>query len=139
MREVKVEFRCQGCGHLFVDEEREFCEAPPVGTSLATQKVRALHNAAQSGEYLSPTERIAAESVLKAMRAGTPLEEAKPVVAAMSEEERNRLTTELRTAYRHHLLAFNAKQRTDHQGTIDEYVEKGIKQFEEEWVKVSRA
>ena len=47
---VKTEFRCQACTHLFVDEEREFCEAPAVGKKLAAQKVAALHEAARTGD-----------------------------------------------------------------------------------------
>ena len=39
------EYRCMACGHLFIEEEREFCDAPPVGSVLAAQKVKALHEA----------------------------------------------------------------------------------------------
>jgi len=137
-RLVKTQFRCQGCTHLFIDEERQFCQAPAVGKKLAMQKVAALHEAAKTGDTLTPSERVAAESVLKAMRSGTPLEEVKPTLT-LSEEERNKLETELRRAHLHHLLAFNAKQRTDHPGPVNEYVANGIKQFEQDWVKASRA
>src|SRR5213079_2690965 len=60
---VKTEFRCQACTHLFIDEEREFCEAPAVGSRLAAQRVRALAEAKASGEYLRPKEDKAAESL----------------------------------------------------------------------------
>ena len=128
---VENEYRCQGCGHLFVNEEREFCIAPPVGEALQAQKMRALHEAAQSGEYLTPAERVAAESLIKSMGG--------EVKASLSEEERNRLTNELRTAYRHHLLAFNTGEREDHPGEIEAYVENGIKMLEAEWLKASRS
>lgn len=62
-RLVEVEFRCQTCGHLFVDEEREFCDAPPVGPKLAAQKVKALHEASQTGEYLRPEDQKIADAI----------------------------------------------------------------------------
>jgi hypothetical protein len=136
---VETEFRCQACTHLFVDEEREFCEAPAVGKKLATQKVAALHEAAKSGDALTPAERIAAESILKAMRSGTPLENVKTPRLTMTDDERNRLITELKKAHLQHLLEYNAKQRSDHPGPIEEYVKKGIEQNEQDWIKASRA
>jgi len=139
LKHVDTEFRCQACGHLFVDEERQFCEAPPVGKTLAAQKVRALHAAKQTGEYLTPSERIAAESVAKLIRGGTPIEEAKPTAVKLSEEELAKMRNELRRAHLHHLLAFNAKQRPDHPGPIEEYIENGIKQLEADWLKASQA
>lgn len=62
-RYVAVQLRCQGCGNLFVEEERTFCDAPPVGPKLAAQKARALYEARQSGESLSTKE----EQLVKAM------------------------------------------------------------------------
>jgi len=53
---VEVQFRCMTCGHLYIDEEREFCEAPPIGTPLAAQKARVIMEAKQKGEYLRPSE-----------------------------------------------------------------------------------
>jgi hypothetical protein len=93
-----------------------------------------LQEATQSGEHLTPVERIAAESLLKAMKSGT-----EPSLATLTEEERNKLVTELRTAYRYHLLAFNNHERPDHPGPIDEYVENGIKAMEQDWIKASRS
>ena len=139
-RLVKTQFRCQACTHLFIDEEREFCEAPAVGKKLAAQKVAALAQAAHSGDILTPIERAAAESILKSMRSGTPLEEAKPSnTLTMTEEERNKLENELRRMHLHHLLAYNAKQRPDHPGPIEEYIKKGIEENEQAWIKASRA
>jgi hypothetical protein len=129
---VQTEFRCQACTHLFVDEEREFCQAPAVGRNLAMQKVSSLAEAARMGDTLTPTERIIAKNLLKVDEAQTPS-------TIMTEEERNKLVTELRKGYRYHLLAFNAGQRPDHPGPIDEFVEKGLKQFEQDWIKASRS
>src|SRR5437868_8267488 len=46
-RFVATQLRCQSCGHLFIEEERALCEAPPIGSVLAAQRVRALHDASQ--------------------------------------------------------------------------------------------
>lgn len=64
--EVKVAtklYRCLGCAFKFVDEDREFCEAPPVGVKLAAQKVKALQEAKESGEHLRGTEQKIVESI----------------------------------------------------------------------------
>jgi hypothetical protein len=53
---VPIQLRCQGCGKLFVEAEREFCDAPPVGPKLAAQKARALQEAKRNGESFSPRE-----------------------------------------------------------------------------------
>lgn len=63
LKKVEIEFRCQGCGHLFVEEERQFCEAPPVGQKLAAQKVRALAEAKEKGEYLRPADKKLADAL----------------------------------------------------------------------------
>lgn len=60
---VETEFRCQGCGNLFIEEEREFCEAPPISSVLAQQRIKAIFDAKQSGEYLRPLDAQIAESV----------------------------------------------------------------------------
>lgn len=62
---VPTEFRCQSCGHLFIDEERMFCDAPPVGPKLAARKVQALAEAKKSGEYLSDSEEKAAKAIVE--------------------------------------------------------------------------
>jgi hypothetical protein len=62
---VVTEFRCQTCGHLFVEEEREFCDAPPVSAPLAQQKLKALAEAAQTGEHLNPNDKKLADAVEK--------------------------------------------------------------------------
>lgn len=82
MKKVEVEFRCQGCGHLFVDEERRYCDAPPVGTILASLKVKALHEANKTGEHLRPADKKIADAL-----------------AAMSEQEPSYDTTTLKNTW----------------------------------------
>jgi hypothetical protein len=60
---VETEFRCQSCGHLFIEEEREFCDAPPISKALALMKVRALKEAEKQGEYLNGADTKLAELV----------------------------------------------------------------------------
>src|SRR6267378_961092 len=62
-RFVKVQFRCMTCGHEYIDEERELCEAPPVGSKLALQKVRAIQEAQQRGEVLTRSEAKLAKAI----------------------------------------------------------------------------
>jgi len=62
-KHVDTQFRCQTCGHLFIEEEREFCEAPPVSAALAQQKLKAIHDASQQGEYLRPEDARLADSL----------------------------------------------------------------------------
>jgi hypothetical protein len=62
---VEKETRCQSCGQLFIEEERQWCEAPPVGQTLAKLRVQRLAEAVQSGEYLRPQDAKAAEVIEK--------------------------------------------------------------------------
>ena len=55
--------RCLSCAHKFEESDREFCEAPPFGPTLAAQKVRALREASQTGEYLNPNDKEAADAI----------------------------------------------------------------------------
>jgi hypothetical protein len=63
LRMVPIQHRCQSCGHLFIDEEREFCEAPPVGVKLVAQRIRVLAEAQQKSEYLRPHDQKIVEAV----------------------------------------------------------------------------
>lgn len=63
MKYVEIEFRCQRCGHLFIEEEREFCDAPPTTTALARQKIQAIHESSKTGEYLSPIDKNLANAL----------------------------------------------------------------------------
>ena len=47
---VDIEFRCQRCSHLFIEGDREFCNAPPVGPKLAAQRVKVLAEAGILGD-----------------------------------------------------------------------------------------
>ena len=60
---VEKLFRCQSCSLRFVDEDREFCEAPPFGSILAAQRVKALKDAEKSGEYIRPEHREALKAI----------------------------------------------------------------------------
>jgi hypothetical protein len=56
LEKVKL-FRCLACSHKYTDAEREFCDAPPVSVALAQQKLRAIHEASKTGEYLRPEDK----------------------------------------------------------------------------------
>jgi hypothetical protein len=68
-RFVDVQFRCMSCGHLFIEIEREFCEAPPVSAALARQRIKAIHDASQTGEYLNPSDVKIADAIQALMPA----------------------------------------------------------------------
>jgi len=129
-RFVKVEYRCMTCGHLYVEEERALCEAPPIGSVLATQRVRALHESSQTGEYLNPVEAKAARSIANALRQGKTEDEVEQVAKApvvLSAEELSKIRFQIRHAYHDHLLQYNTRKRTDHPGEVEAYIEKGLK------------
>jgi hypothetical protein len=62
---VETQLRCQSCNHVFIPEERQFCEAPPVSEVLAKLKVRRLAEAKARGEYLNPQEQKVASVLNK--------------------------------------------------------------------------
>lgn len=133
---VQTEFRCQACTHLFIDEERIFCEAPAVGQKLAAMRVRALHDASQTGEYLTPVERKAAESILKAVRAGQSLEDAEPnpdIKAEMSAKDLTRLEWDLRRAWADTNIAFKMKRSNVDPGRWQSYVKEKMKELGIDW------
>lgn len=78
---VANEFRCQTCGHVFIEEERQFCDAPPISEALAKLKVQRLHEAYQRGEYLRPADAKMAEAIEKAIEAHKPQGEPSSSVA----------------------------------------------------------
>lgn len=53
---VPSQYRCQTCSMLFIESEREWCLAPPVGTMLAAQQIKAIHEAGTTGEYQRPED-----------------------------------------------------------------------------------
>ncbi len=58
-------FRCRACGKKFVDEDRDFCDAPPTNLVLAKLKVQRLNEARARGHYLTPQEEKIAGIVAK--------------------------------------------------------------------------
>ena len=52
---VETQFRCQTCGHLFIEAEREFCDAPPVSEALARQKALAMRTTEGVAEAIKQT------------------------------------------------------------------------------------
>lgn len=66
MESVRL-FRCIGCGHKFTDEEREWCQAPPVSAALALLRMKAIHEAKERGEYLNPNDEKVAEALQELM------------------------------------------------------------------------
>jgi hypothetical protein len=62
---VETQLRCQTCGHLFIQEERQFCEAPPVSEALARLKVQRLAQAREQGEFLRPHDAQAADAIVE--------------------------------------------------------------------------
>lgn len=61
---IKVRlYRCIGCGHRFTDDERQYCEAPPVSQALAILKLKAIKEADKTGEYLNPVDQRIAQAL----------------------------------------------------------------------------
>lgn len=55
---VKVRlFRCVPCGHRYTDEDREFCDAPPINVALANQKIQALAEANRENEPMNEKDK----------------------------------------------------------------------------------
>jgi hypothetical protein len=100
---VENQFRCQTCGHTFIEEEREWCNAPPVGQVLAMLKVRALREAAKASETLTPHE----EKAVKSVEALLPTEEASPA-ASLKDDLTSEWVAETTQAFR--TLVFQHKQ-----------------------------
>ena len=65
---VETQYRCQTCGHVFIAEERQFCDAPPVSEALARLKIQRLALAVEQGEYLRPTDAEAAQAVTELLK-----------------------------------------------------------------------
>jgi hypothetical protein len=121
VKQVDVEFRCQTCGHLFVDAERMLCEAPPVGQTLASQKVRALYEAKQSGEYLSPKD-------VKLLKAVETLTGESKLSKEQREELEAKLDVMLRSAWADAMFAHRDSRGPD-PGSCDAFVSEKKKEF----------
>lgn len=118
---VEIQFRCMTCGHLYIEEEREFCEAPPVGQVLAAQKAKALYEAKKSGEFLRPAEAKLAQAI-ETVVDGKPSEETR-----LSDEQLDFL---LRQAWADEVFAFKDGKQKQHPGDILEYVARRKKEFQ---------
>ncbi len=119
---VETEFRCQACTHLFIDTEREFCEAPAVGQKLATQRVRALAEARAAGEYLKPAERKAADAIAKALREGKPFEEASKTLIEMSSDDYTRLLWDLKRVWSDKAIEFRTGKSMEDPLDMNDFV-----------------
>jgi hypothetical protein len=56
-------YRCIACAHRFTDKERVYCDAPPISTPLARQKMEAVRQAKEQGEPLRPNDAKLADVV----------------------------------------------------------------------------
>jgi hypothetical protein len=87
MKFVDTQYRCQTCGHEFIQEERQFCDAPPISDALARLKVKRLAEAAKRGEYLRPEEQKAADALLQIIKdKETQITSVEALEASVSEE-----------------------------------------------------
>lgn len=68
---VENQFKCQTCGHVFIQAERQFCDAPPVSEVLAKLKVQRLAEAAKTGEYLRPKDAKVADALTEMLTQST--------------------------------------------------------------------
>ncbi len=124
-RFVEREFRCQSCDHRFVEEERDLCEAPPVGQKLAAQKVRAIYEAKQQGEYLNPKE-VKIAKALDVIVGPT----------AQTEEQRTeadkKLDSMIRQVWADEVFAFKSGKQKDNPGPCEAYVARRKKEVLEQ-------
>lgn len=127
-RFVKTEFRCMTCGHEYIDEERALCEAPPIGTVLATQRVRAIHEARLSGETLTPKEAKIAKAIDTIVGvSNTPEQSAEAKAAA-----EKKLDYMIRSLWADEVFAFKEGKQDAHPGDINAYIERRKKEFLEQ-------
>jgi len=123
IRKVDNEFRCQGCGHLYVDEERALCEAPPVGPVLAAQRVKSIYDAKQAGEHLNPKEVKIAKAI-------------DSLVGGQTEEQRaaadKRLDFQIRQLWADEVFAHKEGRQENHPGPIEPYIERRKREFLEQ-------
>jgi hypothetical protein len=123
---VDNEYRCQSCGHLYIDEERALCEAPPVGQKLASQRVRAIAEAKATGQFLNPAEEKLAKAITTVVGPALTTEE-------LSQRDRM-IRTQLRHAHMTQLLA-HKQNKGEHPGEVEAYInthfEEAKRMFEE--------
>jgi hypothetical protein len=107
MEQVQL-FRCIGCAHKFTDAEREFCEAPCIGTKLAAQRLKAVQEAKKTGEHLTPAEKKIAEAI-DVLKPEAPIE--------LSEVNLKQMWWDLRRE----CAAIRAQQKIDKKEVITEF------------------
>lgn len=126
-----------GCGHLYVDEEREFCSAPPVGQKLAQERLRAIAEAKLQGNYLRPGDERIANSLAKvAEQTGgegiaSPLESATPPLPLTPIVERTpiqQLRWDIRREHADKLLQ-NKLGKGEHPGEVEAYITARLKEL----------
>jgi hypothetical protein len=126
---VRDEFRCMTCGHLYIDEERILCEAPPIGTVLAQQKVKAIYDASKTGEYLSPKETKIAKTLDNLVNETNLVSE---TTEQQKLEADKKLDFLLRQAWADEVFAFKSGKSTNDPGPCAEYVERRVKELSEQ-------
>ena len=131
---VEIERVCQTCGHCFIDVEREFCEAPPVGEVLL--RIKASLKASQLAselpqqtldELLAPISPPNANSNLSPTASSTPNEapsEASEAIAQTPEELMRSWRYTLKCEYADKVVA-----GFQHTETMNEYVERRLKEI----------
>lgn len=124
--EVKFVYHCRPCYTDFIDDERNFCEAPPVSQALARKRVQALASAVQTGEQLSPTE----QSVVDALKAAATPEQAQalepPKPSDQKEFEAN--LWKLRNEWADLSFAFK-EGKGDNPGPCDFWLKRRVKEL----------
>ncbi len=128
LRMVDIQYRCQRCSHLFIEAEREFCDAPPTTSALATQKIKAIHDASKTGEHLDANDTQVAQALNELV--GKP---------QFTDNDKQILITQLRGAYADVVAAeatklgisFNeAKERGVIKESMDDFVNRNLAEIE---------
>lgn len=121
-------FRCMSCSHRFTDAEREFCDAPPISTKLAAQKIAAIHAAAHQGAALTPDEQRIA-NVVDTLAPSATSEEKKYALAKLKQN--------LRVVWSQELLALKQHDGNDakHPETVEAYIARQLKAIPDEYLK----
>jgi hypothetical protein len=129
-KHVDIQFRCQGCGHLYIEEEREFCEAPPAGAKLALRRAAALAESIITGSITTGVVRLPTRPVASATQLSSSQTQSSP--KAMSKEEFahevDRIKYKLRVQYTDMKI-----EGYDFKGeSVNQYVDRRLKELEEE-------
>jgi len=116
---VRNQFRCMTCGHLFIEEERKFCDAPPITKKLAEQRARAL---AQSLAETNP------ERAHELMNDGSLVRDFKEELAEIEAEQQMPPTDRKEYDFNMEWVKYMLLHGKPPGGlTVEEYVEKRLK------------